>query len=192
MNDLSSLTQAPPELARPQVRLNGPVDDAMLRTFLDALAAAEDGQGPVVLEMTSTGGDAEVGRRIAADVRLFRERTGRRTLFFGKANVYSAAVTVMSAFPRADRWLARESTLLIHCRQLRKTVEFDGPLKGERARAEAVLSEIENGIEIEREGFERLIDGSSVSLHELEERAVSNWYVDAEEALQRGLVAGVV
>ena len=191
MDDASGV-RAPAELAAPQVRLNGPVDDAMLRTFLDALAAAEDGEGPLVLELTTNGGDADVGRRIATDVRLFRERTGRRTLFLGKAVVYSAGVTILSGFPRADRWLARGTTLLIHCRQLIRTLDLQGPLKAERLKAEALIEEIDAGLEVEQEDFEALVAGSDVAIAELLERAQSGWYLRAEEAQRRGLAAGLV
>lgn len=183
---------APAELAAPQVRLNGPVDEAMLRTFLDALAAAEGGDGPLVLELTTNGGDADVGRRIATDVRLFRERTGRRTLFLGKAIVYSAGVTILSAFPQPDRWLAQGTMLLIHCRQLNRSLEFEGPLKAARLRVEALLDEIDAGLQVEEEDFDDLVAGSRVSIAELLERAQSGWYVRADEALRRGLVAGLV
>ena len=128
MNDLAARAKAPAELARPQVRLNGPVDDSMLRFFIDGLEAARDGEGALALELTTTGGDADVGRRIAADMRLFREQTGRRTLFLGKAVDYSAGVTIMSAFPREDRWLAAGTMLLIHCRQIQRTVQLEGSL----------------------------------------------------------------
>lgn len=190
--DDASITRAPAELAAPQVRLNGPVDEAMLRAFLDALDAARDGEGPLVLELTTTGGDADVGRRIATDLRLFREGTGRRTLFLGKAVVYSAGVTILSAFPRADRWLARGTMLLVHCRQLTRTLELGGPLQAERVKVEALLEEIDAGLTVELKDFEDLVAGSAVPIAELLERAQSGWYVRPDEALQRGLVAGLV
>jgi ATP-dependent protease ClpP protease subunit len=190
--DDASLTRAPAELAAPQVRLNGPVDDAMLRAFLDALDAAREGEGPLVLELTTTGGDADVGRRIATDVRLFRERTGRRTLFLGKAVVYSAGVTILSAFPRTDRWLAQGTMLLVHCRQLTKTLELDGPLQAERVKVEALLEEIDAGLTVELKDFEDLVAGSAVPIAELLERAQAGWYVRPGEAMQRGLIAGLL
>lgn len=183
---------APAELAKPNVRLDGMVGDDMLRAFREALDSVADGEGPLVLELTTTGGDADIGRRIATDVRLFRERTGRRALFFGKAVVYSAGVTVMGAFPRADRWLSQGTSLLIHCRSLNKTLQLDGALSLERIRLEAVLAEIDVGIRLEEEGFRELIAGSDVRMRELLERAQSNWYLDADEALARGLIGGVV
>lgn len=145
-----------------------------------------------MLELTTTGGDADVGRRIATDVRLFRERTGRRTLFLGKAVVYSAGVTILSAFPRADRWLARGTMLLIHCRQLTKTLELNGPLQAERVKVEALLEEVDAGLAVELQDFEALVAESAVPIAELLERAQAGWYARPDEAVQRGLVAGLV
>lgn len=178
--------------ATPTVSLHGAVDDGMLAVWLDGLARARTGSGPLVLELSTTGGDAEVGRRIAEDVRLFREQTGRRALFLGRTTVYSAGVTVMAGFPRADRWLGRDAVLMIHGRKMQKELNIDGPLRGERARVEALLAEIDEGLRIEREGFERLIEGSEVGLEELERQTVGDWYLTAEQALARGLVAGLI
>ena len=183
----------PPELAgTPTVSLHGAVDDAMLSTWLEVLARARTGTGPLVLELGTTGGDAEVGRRIAEDVRLFREQTGRRALFLGRTTVYSAGVTVMAGFPRADRWLGRDAVVMIHGRKLQKCLNIEGPLRSERSRVEALLAEIDEGLRIEREGFERLIEGSGVSLEELERQTVGDWYLTAEQAVERGLVAGLI
>lgn len=192
MNKPVPPARRPPELARPQIRLSGDMNDQMLREFLEGLSAAEQGSGPVVLELTTNGGDADVGRRIATDIRLFRERTGRPAVFIGKAVVYSAGVSVMAAFPREDRWLARGTTLLIHCRSFNRSMNLAGPLVLERARVEALLAEIDTGIRAEEASFRDLIAGGDVSLNELLERAESGWYVEADEALRRGLIGGVV
>jgi ATP-dependent protease ClpP protease subunit len=192
MNQVTPTVQTPAALTTPQVRLDGGVDDAMLRTFKDAFAAAAEGADPIVVELTTTGGDAETGRRIATDVRLFREQTGRRPLFLGKASVYSAGVSVMAGFAPQDRWLARGTMLLIHGRSLTQTLELNGPLKLLRPRLEGLLNEIDSGLKLEREGFEQLVAGSRLSLEEVMRRSETNWYLDADEALALGLVAGVI
>lgn len=190
---LKTLPRTPAELAAtPTVSLHGAVDDGMLAVWLDALTRARTGSGPLVLELATTGGDAEVGRRIAEDVRLFREQTGRRALFLGRTTVYSAGVTVMAGFPKADRWLGRDAVLMIHGRKMQKDLNIDGPLRSERGRVEALLAEIDEGLRIEREGFERLIEGSDVTLEALERQTVGDWYLTAEQALARGLVAGLI
>lgn len=190
---LKSALVAPAALAeKPTVSLHGAVDDAMLAIWLDALNAARPGTGPLVLELGTTGGDAEVGRRMAEDVRLFRERTGRRALFLGRSTVYSAGVTIMAGFRREDRWLSRDTGLMIHGRKLQKPLNLDGPLRTERPRVEAVLAEIDEGLRIERIGFEQLIEGSDVTLEELETRTIGDWYLTGQAALERRLIAGLI
>ena len=181
----------PAELAHPQIRLYGQVNEAMLAIFLDGLAAAEADDKPLTLELTTTGGDADIGRRIASDVRAFRARTGRPAIFLGKAAVYSAGVTIMSGFAQSDRWLAEGTMLLIHCRRLDKTVSFEGSLKAVRPKAEAVLAEIDAGLRLQEHDFRHLVEGSRVRLNALIERAEAEWYLSAEEARDNGLTAGV-
>lgn len=186
------MTQPPDALFSPQVRLCCDVSDTMFACFREQFDKAAEQPDPIVVELTTLGGDADIGRRIAADIRLFRAHTGRNPLFFGKTTVYSAGATIMAAFRREDRWLDRHAVLMIHCRKLSKSMEFDSFLKHERDVAEALLAEIDVGIKVETWGFEELIAGSSVSLAELEEKARQNWYLTAGEALDRGLIAGVV
>jgi len=184
---------APPNILTPQVSLLGTVDDKMVRAMLDQLAEAPDGDDPVVLEVTTLGGDAEMGRRAMLEVDLARERLKpRRLVFLGKSVVYSAGVTMMAGFPREDRFLTSEAMLLIHCRQLEEDLKLSGPIRASLPKLEAKCHEIRTGIELEKEGFERLIAGSEVSMDELLEKALYNWYVSAEDAVKLGLVAGIV
>jgi ATP-dependent protease ClpP protease subunit len=184
--DLKQLAQAP------QVRLLGSVSDEMLNAFQDQLASVAQGDGPVAIEVTSTGGDADIGRRLALEVGLARDRLGRRLVFVGKTIVYSAAATFMGGFRREDRYLTRDAVLLIHCRQLEKKLDLAGPLKASRNRVAQVLGEIENGLLLQEEGYAALIEGSDVSMDEINAKAEDGWYVQAEEAFARGLVAGLI
>jgi ATP-dependent protease ClpP protease subunit len=190
---LKGALAAPVELSEPPtVSLHGPVDDGMLSVWLDALATTRSGTGALVLELSTTGGDAEVGRRMAEDVRLFRERTGRRALFLGRTTVYSAGVTIMAGFHRADRWLSKDAALMIHGRKLEKTLNIQGPLRFERPRVEALLAEIDEGMRIERAGFEQLIEGSDIAMEELQTQTAGDWYLTSEQALRRRLIAGLI
>jgi hypothetical protein len=182
----------PAALSSPQVRLNGPINDAMHAVFLDALNGVADGPEPVVCELTTIGGDADTARRMASDIRLFRERTGRSLLFLGQTIVYSAGMTVMSAFPVQDRWLARETTLLIHCRRLTSTLQLDEGLFLARRRVVQLLADIDAGLKAQQEDFARLIEGADIGPDELLEKARHNWYLSAAEALERRLIGGVI
>lgn len=191
----SPAAAAPPRdlIHHPHIRLHGKVDDDMLDTLLDGFSEAESGEGPLAIEMCTLGGEAEVARRVVLEIDLARERLrGRRLLFIGKTTVYSAGVTVMSAFPREDRFVTSDGVFLIHCRQLDKTLELSGPMRGSLPKVEALCQQLKLGCAMEIDGFERLIADSDVTIDELLEKALHNWYLTAEDALERGLIAGIV
>ena len=176
----------------PQIRLHGTIDDAMLKSFLCQLPHAAGTSGPLAIELTTLGGDAEIGRRIAMEAILLREQGQRRTIFIGKSAVYSAGATIMGGFAKADRYLTRDCILLLHCRTITKTLELQGPLGAVRAQIQQMMSQIEMGVALQSEGYARIIEGSEVSMEEVEEKAQRGWYLRAHEALERGLVAGLV
>jgi len=180
-----------PLLAIPHVRLHGPVDDAMYDSFSRQLAACP-ADGPWVVTITTLGGDPEIARAMGDDIRLIREFQGRDILFLGKVAVYSAGATFMAAFPVEHRFLTRDTRLLLHERQITKTIELNGPLRMVVASLQAALNEVETSVRIEEEGFLDLVKGSQVSFDELHKKAPSNWYIDAEEARDRGLVLDII
>jgi ATP-dependent Clp protease, protease subunit len=181
----------PESLNHPQVSLIGDLDAERAGRLIEQLHEAEKQEGDIVVEVTTLGGDAELARRIVLEIGLIRERTGRRLLFLGKTAVYSAGTTIMSAFPREDRYLTEDTVLLIHCRQLDKTVEISGPIRASLPQIKALSAQVENGVAIEERNFRRLIEGSDIELEELFEKALCNWYIHAPEALRLGLVAGL-
>jgi ATP-dependent protease ClpP protease subunit len=182
-----------PEAFRsPAILLSGAVDYAMYARFRDQLDEAPT-QGLVVVELSTLGGDPEVARMMGEDIRFHSDLdTGRRFAFLGKAAIYSAGTTFMSFFARGNRYLTRGTRLMIHERKLCKTINLDGPLTSCIAPVQAVLSEIESSIRIQNEGFENLVRGSRVELDQLIERATSNWYLEAHEALELGLIEAVI
>jgi len=180
-----------PLLAKPNIRLSGTIDQAMYQNFRQQLEACPE-QGTLVLALTTLGGDPEVARTMADDIRLLEEHTGREILFLGKVAVYSAGATLMSAFPVDRRFLTHRTRLMIHERQLTKTLNLNGPLRMCVASIKATLHEIEHSIQIEEEGFRDLVQGSGVDFDTLREKAPSNWYIEAEEARDLGLVLDVI
>jgi ATP-dependent Clp protease protease subunit len=178
-------------LATPHIRLSGEVDQAMYRDFHKQLGEAPTEEA-VVVALSTLGGDPDVARAMADDVRLLAETNARELLFLGKAAVYSAGATFMAAFPVERRFLTRGTRLLLHERKLTKTLDLDGPLRPTLAKVKATLHEIEESIQIEEEGFRALIAGSRVSFETLREKAPANWYIEAEDARGLGLVHDVI
>jgi len=176
----------------PDVRLFGPVDDPMLSVFLASFGqACLTGKDPVIELMTS-GGVADVGNRIADEVRLAEKSFGVSPIFLGKTSVFSAGVTIMSGFPAERRFLTHNTTLLIHERRTDKHVHITGQLGASIRVARELVAELEAGLRIQSEGFAALVEGTDVSFEEVQERAATGWYVTAQEALDRRLVAGLL
>jgi ATP-dependent protease ClpP protease subunit len=179
-------------LDRPQISLVGDIDKFSVERFLDQLGKAEKAGGDVALEVTTLGGDPEMARRIVLETDRARTRLPGRFLFLGKTAVYSAGATIMSAFPCRDRWLTADAMLMIHGRKLDKTVQLSGPIRASIPMVEALLAQLKTGIAHEEENFRRLVDGCDISPEEVRQKALHNWYLDASEALRRGLVAGIL
>jgi ATP-dependent protease ClpP protease subunit len=163
----------------------------MVEKFLDQLRDAEIAGGDVAMELTTLGGDAELGRRLVLEIENARARLAGRFLFLGKTAVYSAGATIMSAFPRADRWLSADAVVMIHCRKLEKTIEISGPMRASLPEIDALRSQILTGLRLEERSFQRLIQGTNIALEELCDKALHNWYLPAEDAVRLGLVAGI-
>ncbi|MEZ5764907.1 MAG: peptidase S14 [Xanthobacteraceae bacterium] len=182
----------PSDFRTPAVRLFGVVDDDMYVNFRDQLDRVGD-QQVVVVELSTLGGDPEVARMMGEDIRFASELSpNQRFVFLGKAAIYSAGTTFLSFFARDNRYLRRGARLMIHERKLSKTLIIDGPLTTCVANLKATLNEIECSIAIQNEGFQNLINGSSLSLDDVLLKAPENWYLEANEAQSLGLIAAVI
>jgi ATP-dependent protease ClpP protease subunit len=195
MSDAAQALTGPltaPMFRDPAVMLSDTVDYAMYQSFRDQLDRAPP-KGLVVVELSTLGGDPEVARMMGEDVRYHSELDpGRRFAFLGKAAIYSAGTTFMSFFARQNRYLTRGTRLMIHERKLSKKLNIEGPLTTCIATVKATLHEIESSIEIQNEGFANLIAGSNVTMATVLDKAPSNWYIEAQEALSLGLIEGVI
>ncbi len=192
MSSASCPPLAAAEFDAPAVLLAGPVDYEMYERFREQLVKAP-ASGLIVVELSTLGGDPEVARMMGEDVRFHSDiNPERRFVFLGKAAIYSAGATFMSFFARPNRYLTRGTRLMIHERKLDKKLAVNGPLTTCVASVRALLHEIEHSILIQNEGFENLIRGSEVTMDTVLERAPSNWYLEAGEAVELGLVEGVI
>ena len=184
------MTTSIPSLS-PNIRLFGNVNETMLSEFFRQQSEAKT-NGPIVFELSTSGGDAEVGRRIAEELRLW-QLEGTDIYFLGKTYVYSAGITIMSAIPKERRFLTRDCELLIHERKMTATITLDGALRSCRAKINDVLAEIESGQRLQSEGFAKLAEGSSLTAQEIEQQVLDkDWYLTASEAVDRALVAAVI
>ena len=178
------------------IRLNGSVDDDMFKSFLDQLSSARKDvapSDPIIIEMTTNGGDAETARRIATDLRLLREHDDRKLLFIGKSAVYSAGITIMAAFKPHERFLTRHTELLIHERRMQRTLELSGALRSNVSMLRDTMAELDSGIKLERAGFRQLVEGTKMSFDQLTEKVMqADWYVGATEAKELGLVHDIL
>jgi hypothetical protein len=191
LNDLMRPLQ-PADFDAPRVLLAGSVDYDMYRAFRGQLDGAPS-EGLVVVDLSTLGGDPEVARMMGEDVRFHSEiAPQRRFVFLGKAAIYSAGATFMSFFHTDNRYLTRGTRLMIHERKLERTLQVSGPLTSCVAPVKALLHEIEHSIAIQNEGFENLIRGSQVTMEQVLQAAPDNWYLEAEEAQELGLIAGVI
>ena len=175
---------------KPDIRLIGTIDEDMLQNFLDQSDKVE-GDGPIVLELSTSGGEADTARRLAQEVRMLSQE--REVFFLGKTYVYSAGITVMAAVPPSQRFVTRDTVLLIHERRMERTVQLSGALRSSVSVVQDLMAELESGQALERGGFEELVKGSELTADELIERVMQkDWYMSAEEALSLRLVAGLV
>jgi len=180
----------------PKIRLIGQVGEEMVRDYLTQFEKIEKTRrfrkNIFVLELTTYGGKADYGYRIAEEIRLAREYYNKDPIFLGKTFVYSAGMTILAAFPRHKRYLTRHTTLLTHERRIEEDVKFLGPLVANIQVAKEILADFENGKRIQNQNFSQLIEGSSVALEEILKRAETGWYITAEEALERHLIEALL
>jgi ATP-dependent protease ClpP protease subunit len=191
MNDTESRATRYPLLSQPHIVLQGSVDHDMYASFRQQIANGPT-EGPLVVAISTLGGDPEVARLMGDELRLLRDYTGRETLFLGKVAVYSAGATFMATFPVDKRFLTSGTRIMIHERIMNKTIEVSGPLKSCVATLKATLHEIEHSIRIEEEGFRDIVAGSCVPFEDVQQRAPTNWYIEAEEARDLGLILDVI
>ena len=181
----------------PKIRLMGTVDEEMVRDFLKQYEEQHDKifksvEKTFVLELTTYGGKADYGYRIAEEIRIAREYHGLDPSFIGKTFVYSAGMTILAAFPKNRRYLTQHTTLLTHERRVEQDVKFLGPMIANIQVAKEILADFENGKRIEDQNFAQVVQGSDVSFEEIVGKAQTGWYIPAEEALRRGLVEGLI
>jgi ATP-dependent protease ClpP protease subunit len=178
-------------LFEPNVRIYGPIDHDIARDFFAQIEQVSKSGAPLVLELTTEGGDADAARRIALELRLFRKRQ-QEIYFVGKTVVMSAGATIMAAFPRQHRYLTEDAVLLIHERRLQKSLDLNGPVRADLQIVREMLAQLEMAAKLEKDGFAELAHGSKLTGEQLYERAKTNLYLTARQALELELIRDVI
>jgi ATP-dependent protease ClpP protease subunit len=192
MTDAAFERLGPERFIDPAVVLAGEISYELYDSFRTQMADAPD-NGLAVIVLTTLGGDPEVARMIGEDIRFLSDTCPqRRIVFLGKAAVYSAGATLMSFFARPNRYLTRGTRLMIHERQYVGSLSLDGSLSACATKLRAKLAEVEESMTIQEEGFANLIAGSSLGIDALRAKATENWYIEAQEAVELGLVEAVI
>ncbi|RWM02688.1 MAG: peptidase S14 [Mesorhizobium sp.] len=179
-------------LFQPNISINGLIDDETLSFFLGRLETVRKNGQDMIMELNTSGGDADAARRMALEVRLFRRHSGRDAFCVGKTKVYSAGVTIFAAFPRQDRFLTEDAVLLVHERRMETSIALNGPIRSCIQIVREQLALLETSQRLEMEGFRELVEGSSLSADELYRRATENCYINAAEALSLGMIGGIL
>lgn len=179
-------------LFEPNVWINGLIDQSVLTPFLEGMAKARRNNMPLMLELNTQGGDADIARRIASEIRYFLAEPDREGYVIGKSYVYSAGVTILAAFPKHCRFLTDDAVLLVHERHLTKSVDLNGPIEACLQIVREQLSLLETSKELEMEGFRELVAGSAMTVEELLKEARKNCYMRAAKAEKNGLVQKVI
>ena len=87
--------------------------------------------------------------------------------FLGNSLMYSAGVTVMSGFPVNRRFITADTLLLIQEHKLKKSVEFNGALRGCLSLANKLIAQIEFDQMLERHGFMQLVAGGKLTVDDV-------------------------
>lgn len=178
-------------LFQPDIVIAGPITAQLEREVTTTLRDLRQFSNQAIIEMTTSGGDADAGRRIAAEIVMFR-KFGGKVCIIGRTTVYSAGVTIFSAVPPDSRFLSGDTMLMVHERRMERKVDLSGPLSSCLQLAREELATIEASIRLETEGFADFIRGSQVTLQDVRTKAKHDWYIRASEALDLGLVSRVI
>jgi ATP-dependent protease ClpP protease subunit len=180
-------------LFEPNIRINVPIDEKTLGDFLEQLATVRSGQQDLILELNTIGGDADIARRIAEEIRLFDAHSGRTASCVGKTFVYSAGVTILAAFKKSRRFVTHDTVLLIHERRMDgQQLQMSGPISSSIQIVREALSLLETGQRLETDGFAELVEGSRLTVEELIECIRANCYMTAQQCLERGLIEDIL
>ena len=87
--------------------------------------------------------------------------------FLGKSFMHSAGVTTMSCFPVNRRFITADTLLLIQEHKLKKSVEFNGALRGCLSLVNNLIAQMKCGQMLERHGFNQLVEEGKLTVYDV-------------------------
>ena len=136
----------------------------MYASFRDQLAQARKDVArdqPMLLELTTTwSATPTTARRMGLDLTLgYGSASNAASSSSARASSIRPASPSWATFACKDRYLTRDTELLIHERRLERTLQLSGALRSNLALLNDAIAEIESGQRLEREGFAQLVGG---------------------------------
>jgi ATP-dependent protease ClpP protease subunit len=102
------------EVSPPTAALLGSIDHTVIRTFAQLKAQAEAGRDPLVLKITSDGGDIFLGMQFIQRVEDLKKRHGVKLVCYGDAFVFSMGFVILQSELCDKRFATKRTVFLAH------------------------------------------------------------------------------
>ena len=178
----------------PSITLAGRVEPALVAVLDKQIKAMmEKKPEKALVILTTTGGMNAYSIGIYERLRLLQQVVDLTLVGIGI--VYSAGITISMAFPKEKRWLTAESSMMFHQTQVEITPSNTSTSINLTAR-ELLLAESAVSLEHQRRNlewiFDRIAKGTGQKEKTIKKMAESGTYFTAKEALDFGLIGGIL
>lgn len=151
--------------------------DVAARVAAQLLILQELGDEPIKVFINSQGGHVEAGDTIHDMIRFVKPKV----IVIGTGWVASAGITIYLAAEKQDRYSLPNTRYMIH-----------QPLGGVRGQATDIQIEAEEMIKIRRRINRLISERTGQTLEKVEKDTLRNYWLDAEEAKEYGIVQQIV
>lgn len=158
--------------------ISGEITQALAeKVTAQLLILQEMGDQPIKLYLNSQGGHVEAGDTIHDMIQFVKPRI----LVIGTGWVASAGITIYLAVDKEDRYSLPNTRYMIH-----------QPLGGVRGPASDIKIEAEEIIKVRRRINKLISDSTGQPLEKVEEDTQRNYWLDAQEAKEYGIVNQII
>lgn len=151
--------------------------DVAARVAAQLLILQELGDEPIKIFINSQGGHVEAGDTIHDMIRFVKPKV----IIIGTGWVASAGITIYLAAEKQDRYSLPNTRYMIH-----------QPLGGVRGQATDIQIEAEEMIKIRRRINRLISERTGQALEKVEKDTLRNYWLDAEEAKEYGIVQQII